>query len=86
VMFDCYHLEIMQGDVLARLKAAMDHIGHIQIAAVPDRGEPDQGTLDYGPLLREIDALGWDGYIGAEYKPRNGTDAGLVWRETLGLV
>jgi hydroxypyruvate isomerase len=83
VMFDCYHLEIMQGDLVKRLKAALPHIGHIQIAAVPDRGEPDEGDLDYKTLLREIDALGWTGFIGAEYKPRDGTDAGLGWRETV---
>ncbi len=79
LMFDCYHLQINQGDVWRRLEAVIEHVGHIQIAAVPDRGEPDQGELDHRWLLPQIDALGWDGYIGAEYKPRNGTDAGLGW-------
>jgi hydroxypyruvate isomerase len=79
LMFDCYHLQINQGDVLRRLESVLAHVGHIQIAAVPDRGEPDRGELDHKWLLPQIDALGWDGYVGAEYKPRNGTDAGLGW-------
>lgn len=79
LMFDCYHLQIMQGDLIRRLESVLDHVGHIQIASVPDRGEPDQGELDYRWLLPQIDALGWDGFIGAEYKPRDGTDAGLGW-------
>lgn len=83
LMFDCYHLQIMQGDVARRLKNALEHVGHIQIAGVPDRGEPDLGELDYSWLLSQIDEMGWSGYVGAEYKPRNGTDAGLGWIKTV---
>jgi hydroxypyruvate isomerase len=83
VMFDCYHLELLQGGLIPMLRDGMEHVGHIQIAAVPDRGEPDQGDLDYRKLLAEIDALGWPGFIGAEYKPRAGTDNGLGWREAV---
>jgi hydroxypyruvate isomerase len=79
VMFDCYHLQIMQGDLLKRIEAHMDHIGHIQFAAVPDRGEPDSGEVDFAWLLPQIEKLGWGGYFGAEYKPRESTDAGLSW-------
>ena len=79
IMFDCYHLQIMGGDLLKRLSANMDHIGHIQIAAVPDRGEPNHGEIDFPWLLAEIDHLGWSGFIGAEYRPRGSTDAGLAW-------
>lgn len=81
VMFDCYHLQIMQGDITTRLRHGLAHIGHVQIAAVPDRGEPDRGELDYRWLLRELDAMGWDGHVGAEYKPRTTTGAGLGWIE-----
>jgi hydroxypyruvate isomerase len=82
-MFDCYHIQIMQGDLAKRLAACLPHIGHIQIAAVPDRGEPDAGEVNYPWLLPAIDAMGWDGFIGAEYKPRAGTDAGLGWMAML---
>ena len=79
IMFDCYHIQIMQGDLITRLRAALPDIGHIQIAAVPDRGEPDAGEVSYGHVLAEIDALGWAVPIGAEYRPRGTTDAGLSW-------
>ncbi|MFK7994663.1 MAG: hydroxypyruvate isomerase family protein [Granulosicoccus sp.] len=79
IMFDCYHLQIMQGDLIRRLKTHLKDIGHIQIAAVPDRSEPDNGELHYPNIYRALDEMGWDGYIGAEYKPRAGTDAGLSW-------
>lgn len=79
VMFDCYHLQISQGDLLMRLKDNLDAIGHIQIAAVPDRGEPDAGEVDYTWLLQELDELPYDGFVGAEYKPRLDTNSGLAW-------
>jgi len=80
VMFDCYHLQIMQGDLTRLLQSHLSSIGHIQFAAVPDRGEPNLGEIHYPNLLAAIDTMGWDGYLGAEYKPRNGsTDDGLAW-------
>ena len=80
VMFDCYHIQIMQGDLARRIEANLPSIGHIQFAAVPDRGEPDLGEVHYPNLLATIDAMGWSGYLGAEYKPRNGsTTDGLGW-------
>lgn len=78
-MFDCYHLQIMQGDLLRRVEHHLDQIGHIQFAAVPDRAEPDQGEIDYVWLLPAIAKLGWDTPFGAEYKPRQSTDEGLGW-------
>ncbi len=83
IMFDSYHVQIMQGDLLTRLQAHLPIIGHIQIAAVPDRGEPGQGELDYPQICRAIDAMGFDGYIGAEYKPRDSTEAGLGWMSSI---
>lgn len=79
IMFDCYHLQIMGGDLIRRLGTCIDHVGHIQIAAVPDRGEPDNGEIDFPWLLNKIDTLGWSGFIGAEYKPRGTMEAGLSW-------
>lgn len=67
LMFDCYHVQIIEGDVCRRLAALLPLIGHIQIASVPDRGAPDHGELDYGYVLARIAALGWTSPIGAEY-------------------
>mgnify|MGYP002640940461 CR=1 FL=1 len=80
LMFDCYHLQIMQGDVSRLLHRMLPIIGHIQIAAIPSRAEPDEGELDYRHILKHIDAIGYKGFIGAEYHPRSSTEAGLGWR------
>ncbi|MFK7861197.1 MAG: hydroxypyruvate isomerase family protein [Granulosicoccus sp.] len=79
IMFDCYHLQIMQGDLTRRLKTHLHCIGHIQIAAVPDRSEPDNGELHYPTIYKALDDMGWTGYIGAEYKPQADTESGLGW-------
>ncbi len=85
LMFDAYHVGRDGRDVAAEFARYLPHIAHVQIAAVPSRAEPDEGTLDYGVLLQTIAASGYRGWIGAEYKPRAGTDAGLIWRAKLGL-
>ncbi|MGF6640913.1 2-oxo-tetronate isomerase [Paraburkholderia sp. MM6662-R1] len=79
VQFDCYHCQIVEGDLATKLKRDMAGIGHIQVAGVPERHEPDIGELNYPYLFDLIDALGYDGYIGCEYRPRAGTSAGLGW-------
>ncbi|MEE1612189.1 hydroxypyruvate isomerase family protein [Microvirga sp. CF3016] len=79
IMFDCYHTQIMQGDLTRRLKDHLDLIGHVQIAAVPSRAEPDEGEIDYRYICRSLDGLGYGGWIGAEYKPRGRTEDGLGW-------
>jgi hydroxypyruvate isomerase len=79
MMFDCYHVQIIEGDVVRRLGALLDLVGHIQIAAVPDRGAPDHGELNYRHVLREIRTLGWDRPVGAEYRPIGPTDESLGW-------
>jgi hydroxypyruvate isomerase len=83
LMFDCYHIQIMEGEVAARLKTLMPYIGHIQIAAVPDRAEPGHGELDYRPILSSLDALGYRRPVGAEYRPATTTEAGLTWMSAL---
>jgi 2-dehydrotetronate isomerase len=83
LMFDVYHVQVMEGDIIRRLRGHLPHIGHIQIAAVPTRHEPDEGELNYRAILAEIDALGWPGFVGCEYKPRAGTQEGLGWRTVL---
>jgi hydroxypyruvate isomerase len=79
LMFDCYHLQIMEGDLTRRLASLLPLIGHIQIAAVPDRGPPDHGELDYGHMLRHIRSLGWQAPVGAEYRPGEDTDGTPGW-------
>lgn len=73
VMFDCYHMQIVRGDLLRTVEKHLDVIGHVQFAAVPDRAEPDHGEVDYGWLLPAILDVGYQGYLGAEYRPS--TDA-----------
>jgi hydroxypyruvate isomerase len=79
VQFDCYHCQIVEGDLAMKLRRDMAGIGHIQIAGVPERHEPDIGEINYPYLFELIDSLGYDGYIGCEYRPRAGTSAGLGW-------
>ncbi|TPQ42872.1 MULTISPECIES: 2-oxo-tetronate isomerase [Cupriavidus] len=79
VQFDCYHCQIVEGDVTKKLQRDFGGIGHIQIAGVPERHEPDIGELNYPYLFDAIDSLGYQGWIGCEYRPRAGTSAGLGW-------
>jgi 2-dehydrotetronate isomerase len=79
IMFDCYHMQIMGGDLLNRARTHMPKIGHIQFAAVPDRHEPDHGEIDFAWLLPALIDAGYDGFFGAEYKPRGRTEDGLAW-------
>lgn len=72
LMFDCYHLQIMEGDICRRLEHLMPIIGHIQIASVPSRNEPNTGELNYGYIFSKLASLGYSAPIGAEYKPANG--------------
>lgn len=83
LMFDCYHQQITNGDLCATFARHLPRIGHVQIAAVPDRGEPDRGEVDYRWLIPELYRLGYQGTVGAEYRPRGDTDAGLGWLKAL---
>ncbi|WP_421556539.1 2-oxo-tetronate isomerase [Pseudomonas kitaguniensis] len=79
VQFDCYHCQIVEGDLAVKLLRDIDGIGHIQIAGVPDRHEPNLGELNYPYLFELIDELGYDGFVGCEYRPKGATSAGLQW-------
>jgi hydroxypyruvate isomerase len=79
LQFDIYHRQILHGDVLMGLEALLPIIGHVQIASVPGRHEPGTGELDDECVLRRLDALGYQGYVGCEYRPAQGTVAGLAW-------
>ena len=69
----------MEGDVARRFEALRPLVGHVQIAAVPDRGAPDHGELDYNWLLSRLADLGWSRPVGAEYQPAGKTEASLTW-------
>lgn len=79
IMFDCYHVQIMGGDLARRFETHQPMVGHVQFAGVPDRGEPDRGEVNYPWLLSELERLGHTGYFGAEYRPATTTEAGLSW-------
>ena len=85
LQFDLYHRQVMQGDVVMAIREFGYLAKHYQIANPPDRGEPDDGELNYRTLFGEIDKSGFKGWIGCEYKPRNGTVAGLCWAERCGV-
>ena len=89
VQFDLYHCQIVEGDVAPKLDRWVggpdSNVGHIQIAGPPDRIEPDAGELNYAWLLPRIDALGYAGWVGCEYRPAAGTEAGLGWARQWGI-
>jgi hydroxypyruvate isomerase len=79
LQFDIYHRQIVHGDVTVALREMMPLIGHIQIASVPSRHEPGSEELNYPFLFSELDRLGYQGFVGCEYRPRGGTVDGLGW-------
>ena len=86
VQMDLYHLQIVEGDVAAKLRRYLPtgKVGHLQIAGVPLRHEPDHGELNYAYLFDVIDELGYAGWIGCEYRPAGQTSTGLGWLQRLG--
>ncbi|MDY8108737.1 TIM barrel protein [Fulvimarina sp. 2208YS6-2-32] len=83
IMFDCYHLQITDGDLLRRFRRHADVVGHVQFAGVPDRSEPDRGEVAYERLLPTIADAGFERPFGAEYKPSGDTNDTLGWMKTL---
>lgn len=81
VQMDLYHCQIVEGDVAMKLRHYLPtgRVGHIQIAGVPDRHEPDSGELHYPYLFDLLDQMGYTGWVGCEYRPRAGTSQGLGW-------
>ncbi|MDC9720031.1 MAG: TIM barrel protein [Gammaproteobacteria bacterium] len=83
IQFDFYHCQKHEGNALAKFKQLLPHIVHIQIAGVPQRHEPNTGSLDYGPIFATIDASVYQGYVGCEYRPKTNTLEGLNWLPTV---
>ena len=79
LQYDVYHRQILHGDVLTSLERLMPLIGHVQIAAVPARAEPGSGELNDALVFAALDRLGYDGFVGCEYRPAGRTEDGLGW-------
>ena len=79
LQFDIYHCQILHGDVTMRMRRMMPLIGHVQIASIPSRNEPMSEELNDTFLFAELDRLGYQGFIGCEYRPKASTEAGLGW-------
>lgn len=79
LQLDLYHAQIMDGDLSVLISDLADYTGHIQIASVPERHEPNEGELNYPHLFNVLDKSGYNGWIGCEYNPKTNTVDGLVW-------
>ena len=79
LMFDCYHIHMLEYEVVDELKNRISFIGHVQLASAPDRSEPNKGELEYKLVIQELKRLNYEGFIGAEYHPETTTEQGLGW-------
>ena len=87
LQYDFYHVQICGGDLIKRFEKHRRIIGHVQCSQVPVRHEPDaEGEINYPFVFAEVDRLGYAGWIGAEYRPRAGTEAGLAWAKPYGVT
>ncbi len=86
IQLDFYHAQIVGGDLIRRLEAYLPLVGHVQIAAVPSRREPDEGEVNYAEIFAALDRLGYAGWIGCEYRPRSRTEDGLGWARPYGII
>jgi hydroxypyruvate isomerase len=85
IQYDIYHMQRMEGELAKTIKDNLSLIAHVQLADNPGRNEPGTGEINYRFLFEQLDAFGYDGWIGCEYKPRDGTEAGLGWRAAHGI-
>ncbi len=81
LLFDIYHCQVTEGDITRRIETHLPIIAHMQLADVPGRHEPGTGEIGWAYVLGRIDALGYGGWIGCEYRPQGDTLTGLAWRE-----
>ena len=86
IQFDFYHVQIVGGDLIRRFEAHLPLVGHVQVAAVPSRREPDEGEVNYREIFALLDRLGYAGFVGCEYRPRGRTEEGLAWARPYGVV
>ena len=83
IQYDFYHMQVMQGDLVTTFERLRERIAHVQIADTPGRHEPGTGEINYRYVLGALERLGYDGYVGCEYRPQAGTTAGLGWMSEL---
>jgi len=83
LMFDCYHVARIEGEVIPHFDRHAHLIGHVQFAGVPHRGRPVEGDVDYSAIFSHLEQQGYDGFLGAEYRPDEATDATLDWMPLL---
>lgn len=83
LQYDIYHMQIMEGDLAPTIEANLARIAHVQLADNPGRHEPGTGEINYPFLFAHLDRLGYDGWIGCEYKPLAGTQEGLGWLDAV---
>ena len=86
IQFDFYHVQIVGGDLVRRFETHLPAVGHVQVAAVPSRHEPDEGEVNYPAIFAMLDQVGYRGYTAAEYRPRGRTEDGLGWARPHGVV
>jgi len=77
--YDIYHMQIVEGDLAPTIERNLSKIGHMQLADTPGRHEPGTGEINYSFLFQHIDKVGYQGWIGCEYRPATTTEAGLGW-------
>ncbi|MEX5684156.1 hydroxypyruvate isomerase [Pseudomonas silesiensis] len=82
LQYDIYHMQIMEGDLARTMECNLAKINHVQLADNPGRNEPGTGEINYRFLLEYLDRIGYQGWIGCEYKPLTTTEAGLGWLKT----
>jgi hydroxypyruvate isomerase len=85
MQFDFYHVQIEGGDLMTRFARHRAIIGHVQIAAVPSRAEPDEGEVNYPAIFEMLDRSDYAGFVGCEYRPRRRTEDGLGWAKSYGI-
>ena len=85
LQYDIYHAQRMEGELAATLGKHLARIAHVQLADNPGRNEPGTGEINYPFLFQHLDALGYKGTVGCEYKPASSTEAGLGWLNTMGV-
>lgn len=85
LQFDLYHCQISEGDLAQHARDLLPHYAHVQVANVPGRHEPDRGEINYPFLFDLLDEIGYAGWVGCEYKPADGTVAGLEWAKRWGI-
>jgi hydroxypyruvate isomerase len=86
LQYDIYHMQIMEGDLARTMSTYLDEINHIQLADNPGRNEPGTGEINYHFLFQLLDRVGYQGWVGCEYKPATTTLAGLGWLKTHNVI